>query len=759
MIKTIIKRNGQKENFIPKKINGWGMWASAKLGSRVDWTSIVVSVVVDSPEEITSEELQIRLINKCLDKRTDGYYLMAGRLYGPLIQKQIYNGVIPTIKEVHTNLQNDGIMHPLNYSDEEYAELEKVIDHTLDYDQRYIALEHTRNKYALRNRFTKKEYETMQFVYMRMAMSIYNDNNYPNRLELVKEKYKYLSEKTGSAPTPNFTNLGTYLKGYASCAVYTTADTGESLMIGDIIANTLTRSSAGIGAHITCRSIGDPVRGGTVIHGGKLPYYRSVVGSANGNKQNGRAGAVTMFYNVFDPEVDVIIQLKNPKSPEDKKIRGLDYAISTNKVFAYLAQNNKDMFTFNCFTAPELYRLFYTGDIKGFKKEYDRLETDPAFKKTYINARDTIVKALIQSSETGRYYGWMSDEANRHTPFKEPIHSSNLCLEIDLVNSAYTSVMDLYSKEDHGRGEIALCSLGAINIAKAYYLSDEEYEKLAYHQLMMIDQCIDLSEYQFPHLEFTAKARRSAGVGLTGYAELLAKEKIKYDSNEGMLMHHKVAERHMYFMIRASLKIAKEKGVCDWMHKTKWPDGWLPIDTYNKNVDTIADFKYYYNWEELRQEVIANKGIRNSVLVAYMPCESSSKAIGGPNGLYPVRELVLLKGDENNAIKWAAPHGDNPEYEYQLAYDINNIDLIKMYAIFQKFTDQGISADVYDDLAGNKTIDSDKLLNEYFAMIYYGLKSWYYRNTRASKKVDLSKSEVAVSFDEVGDCTDGSCKM
>jgi ribonucleoside-diphosphate reductase alpha chain len=82
-----------------------------------------------------------------------------------------------------------------------------------------------------------------------------------------------------------------------------------------------------------------------------------------------------------------------------------------------------------------------------------------------------------------------------------------------------------------------------------------------------------------------------------------------------------------------------------------------------------------------------------------------------------------------------------------------------MYAIFQKFTDQGISADVYDDLVGNKVIDSDKLLNEYFAMIYYGLKGWYYRNTRASEKVDLSKSETAVSFDEVGDCTDGSCKM
>lgn len=78
-------------------------------------------------------------------------------------------------------------------------------------------------------------------------------------------------------------------------------------------------------------------------------------------------------------------------------------------------------------------------------------------------------------------------------------------------------------------------------------------------------------------------------------------------------------------LTKASLQLGKELGNAEWIHKTKYPEGWLPIDTYNKNVDKITPNTLTYDWEGLRQEVIANKGIRNSVLSTMVPSESCLK--------------------------------------------------------------------------------------------------------------------------------------
>ena len=95
---------------------------------------------------------------------------------------------------------------------------------------------------------------------------------------------------------------------------------------------------------------------------------------------------------------------------------------------------------------------------------------------------------------------------------------------------------------------------------------------------------------------------------------------------------HRHAEMHSYWLHEASLRLAKEKGLAPWMHKTKYPDGWLPIDTYNRNVDKITSQKLMYDWEDLRRRIVEFGGIRNSVLEAHMPCESSSMASNSTNG-------------------------------------------------------------------------------------------------------------------------------
>ncbi|MGE4449984.1 ribonucleoside-diphosphate reductase subunit alpha [Castellaniella sp.] len=803
MIKNIVKRDGRIEPYIPSKLNGWGRWAAANLGHKVDWSSIVLQAVSTMPETVSTADLQEKLIQNCLDKDTWSYYLMAGRLYASHLHKIIHGPGIPTVKALHDRMVADGVMVRMNYTDAEYAEIETFIDHEQDYDTPHFSLHYIRKKYSLQNRVTRQEYETQQFVYMRMAMALSENEPAERRIDLVRRFYTEFSAKRISAPTPNYVNLGTKLRGFASCCLYVVDDNEASLAIGDHIAYRMTAASAGIGSHLITRSKGDPVRGGLIQHQGKLPYLASLGKAVHANMQAGRGGACTTYYSGFDPEAEIIAYLRNPRSTEDRKNRDLHYALVTNKLFAEKAARNEEAFSFNVRTAPELTRLFFGPDSAAFKREYERLERDPSFKKEYFKPRDLILTSLNEALETGVAYLANIDEMNRHTPFKEPIHSSNLCLEICEPNRPYQDMRDLYSdhevghitveladgttqtfdynapltvavadstlprvifagelkagddilSDEPGRGgrvarvaeihaepEIALCSLGAIAYDAIGEDDDEAYQEAMYLTLKMIDYCILNSHYVLPHVAVTAKARMNAGVGLMGVATHMARKGLKYDTDEGREELHRIAERHMYHAIRASLRISKERGVAPWMHKTRWPDGWLPIDTYNRNVDELGDFHNRYDWEALRTEIMQNGGIAHSCLVAYMPGESSSKALGKPNSLYPVRDVTLNKTDGSVTIRWAAPDSDNSAYFYQSAWDISEVDMIKAYAVFQKFTDQGISADLWRRIKDDDKVSSRELLTHYFTMVKYGMKTRYYYNSNVASDKTLDNA-------------------
>lgn len=733
MLKEIIKRDGTTEPFMPNKVNSWSIWASEQLGSRVDWSSVVMAAMAQFKDKATSQELQKTLIKICVQKKSWPYSLMAGRLYAAITRKEIYGNITPpTIKEVHDRLFMNGLMKKLSYSDSEYAEIEKFIDHDRDFEYAYPQILQLRKKYAVRNRTTKQEFESPQFVFMRMAMALAEKSPAEERLSLIVNWYNNFSLNRINAPSPNYVNLGTKLAGFASCCVYKVDDNLESLAAGDHIAYRMTAMSAGIGNLISTRSLDDPIRGGAISHRGKLPYYRAMAYATLANMQAGRGGACTSYYSAYDPENTTLVMLQNPKSTEDKKIREIHFGVLFNRLFTKKVAKNEDVFVFTEYSAPDLWKLMFSDDQDGFEKLYQSYEEDPLFEKKYINARDFAVMARQQAFECGTHYEAWIDEINRHTPFLDPVYSSNLCAEIALPTAGYKSIEGLYSSEDHGQGEIAICSLAGIPVCNIQ--NDAQYEQAAYYALRMVDDCIDMSDYPFAHVAMTAKARRSAGVGMLGLATELARKGLKYDTQEGLDYIHWIAERHYYYLLKASLRLAKERGNAPWIHKTKWPQGWLPIDTYKKTVDEIAMPGYAYDWESLRKEIIAQGGIRNSVLVAHMPTESSSKAAGVPNCIYPIRELAIKKSDNSNVVDWVATDSDLLADKYQLAWDIDTKDMIKVYAVVQKFTDQGISADFWKDRSKDSTVYTDEMVEEHILMCKYGMKSRYYQNSLTSNQ-------------------------
>ena len=260
---------------------------------------------------------------------------------------------------------------------------------------------------------------------------------------------------------------------------------------------------------------------------------------------------------------------------------------------------------FSIHDAPDLYEAQFDKDTELFGKLYhEHMAKGTPFK--LVNALDIAVQLMTQSVETGRIYQTFTDHLNTHTPFKDKIRTSNLCLEIALPTEGYESVLDLYNA-DAETGEVGLCTIGGLNAAEIK--DDEQYAECAYYSLLMIDNAISNSSYEFPHVAMTARKRMNAAVGLVGVAHWLAKQHLNYTTQKGRDAMYELGETHYWHLVNASLKISKERGVAEWMHKTKWIDGWLPIDTYCKEIDNIVTVGRKRDWEGLRKQIIANGGI------------------------------------------------------------------------------------------------------------------------------------------------------
>ena len=707
---------------------------------------------------------------------------MAGRLYSALLYKDIFDSDTPhSIYKVHTELVNVGLMSPAfynAYTEEDYAILETIIDHKKDLNYAHYQIKQIVNKYSLTNRVDNIYYETPQLVYMRVAMRMcQNKGTGAERIERIRRHYTMYSDGIVNVPTPYFTNSGTDRSGFLSCNVFRTTDSVKSLASADHISYMMTVGSAGQGGKLYTRAINSPVKGGSIVHSGKINYYRTQVAMINANLQNGRGGAETQYYDCFDPEWETIQKFKNQMTPVTRQVRGMDYSMCFNSFFLNKAARNEDIALLNFAEFEDLYEAMALKDTTIFESLYNKYLAEGRF-TNFENARTILFGALKEGLETGRHYLCNLTELNRHTPFLDKIYQSNLCGEISLPTSYYNTVEELYWSKyleeaiadnasqdvinylqhqvDNVTGEVATCALAGIAVGKVK--SEAEYAEAAWVALDLIHTGIKETDYMLHHIGYTSKKRMSAGVGIIDLAHALAKNKLSYDSQEGRNFIHSVSESHYWHLLNASLTLSEEFGNAEWMDKTLWDkeNSWLPIDTYNKNVDKLVTVDLQYDWEAIRQRVIKNKGHAFSVLVTHMPGESSSIASGTTNGLYPIRDLSLRKSNETNTVNYVAPDSDKFGKYYDSAWTLSPRAIFNTYAIVQKFTDQTISADVWYKVNGGNHITSENLLDDLFYAQHLGVPNRYYTNSNTSK--DKTKNETVVETIEVeADCA--GCKL
>jgi len=305
----------------------------------------------------------------------------------------------------------------------------------------------------------------------------------------------------------------------------------------------------------------------------------------------------------------------------------------------------------------------------------------------------------------------------------------------DLTTPPDSDYVTIEIEEDTSR--IALCTLSAINLGHIKAL--EDIESWMRNAVRGLDNLFDYQDYLLPAAREATLDYRPMGIGIINLAYYLAKNGLSYGDKEAWQLMHDTMEAVQFYGIKASIELAKEKGPCRLFERTKYADGLLPIDHYNKNVNEIVKPKYLLDWKWLRKE-LKKHGMRNATITALMPAETSAKIVNATNGVEPVRSLVTVKGNKSNISKQVVPEINRLKNKYELLWDFESMEgIIKTMAVIQKFVDQSIST----NLSYNPTrftdgkIPMSVLLRDMLLCNKYGLKTLYYHNTYDGRDDDL----------------------
>tara|TARA_R110000796_G_scaffold192641_1_gene309300 strand:+ start:12998 stop:14308 length:1311 start_codon:yes stop_codon:yes gene_type:complete len=285
--------------------------------------------------------------------------------------------------------------------------------------------------------------------------------------------------------------------------------------------------------------------------------------------------------------------------------------------------------------------------------------------------------------------------------------------------------------------EIALCTLAAVNLGKIRDYKD--LERVTKNIVDTLEWVIDKQDYPMEAAKKMLK-RRSLGIGVTNFAYWMAKKGFNYEDKEALVEIDRLFEHFTYYSLKASNDVAKEKGACEWFHKTRMAKGELIIDSYNKNVDLLVKRDYDLDWDLLRHRINLY-GLRNSTVGAGMPVESSSVISNSTNGFEPPRTAIQVKTSKAGAIKMVIPGYSKYKNKYTYAFDMtSNEGIINIHSVIQKWTDQGLSCNHYYDPKRyeDNRVPLDVIADDLLRFYSYGGKQLYYANVFDNKTEDFT---------------------
>ena len=537
--------------------------------------------------------------------------------------------------------------------------------------------------------------------------------------------------------TPTFLNSGKKQRGEpVSCFLLRIEDNMES--IGRSINSALQLSKRGGGVALLLSNIrehGAPIKNIENQSSGVIPIMKLLEDSFSyANQLGARQGAGAVYLQAHHPDIYRFLDTKRENADEKIRIKTLSLGVVIPDITFELAKNNEDMYLFSPYDVERVYGVPFA-DISVTEKYYEMVD-DARIRKTKIKAREFFQTLAELQFESGYPYIMFEDTVNRANPIEGKITHSNLCSEILQVSTPSIFNDDLsYAKV----GKDISCNLGSLNIAKTMDSPDfAQSIEVAIRALTAVSDQTHI--WSVPSIEQGNNDSHAIGLGQMNLHGYLARERVYYGSEEGVDFTNIYFYTVLYHALRASNRIAIERGShFKGFENSKYASGEF-FDKYTEQLwepktdkvrQLFADAKIRIpdqdDWKRLKESVQTH-GIYNQNLQAVPPTGSISYINHSTSSIHPVASKIeIRKEGKIGRAYYPAPYltNDNLEY-YQDAYEIGYEKIIDTYAAATQHVDQGLSLTLFfKDTATTRDVNK--------AQIYAwrkGIKTLYYIRLR-----------------------------
>ena len=538
--------------------------------------------------------------------------------------------------------------------------------------------------------------------------------------------------------TPTFLNAGKAQRGeLVSCFLLRIEDNMES--IGRSINSALQLSKRGGGVALLLSNIresGAPIKHIENQSSGVIPVMKLLEDSFSyANQLGARQGAGAVYLNAHHPDIMNFLDTKRENADEKIRIKTLSLGIVVPDITFELAKRNDDMYLFSPYDVERVYGKAF-GDIS-VTEHYEEMVEDPRIRKKKINARHFFQTVAELQFESGYPYIMFEDTVNRANPVKTSwINMSNLCSEILQINSPSEFNADLTYEE---LGSDISCNLGSLNIAMT--MDSPDFATTVETAIRGLTAVADKTSIDsVPSVRRGNDESHAIGLGQMNLHGYLGREHIEYGSEEGLDFTNAYFASVLYAALRASNKIARERGE----YFTEFPQSEYAsgefFDRYDpeefkpktKKVQELFDASSIHtpsaqDWEDLKQDV-AKYGLYNRNLQAVPPTGSISYINNSTSSIHPIASKIeIRKEGKIGRVYYPAPHMDNDNLEYfKDSYEIGYEKIVDTYAVATKYVDQGLSLTLFfKDTATTREVNR--------AQIYAwrkGIKTLYYIRLR-----------------------------
>lgn len=669
----VTKRNGSTEDFNVEKIKQVIEWAC----EGVDVNPLALEAKFDQflVDGISTKQLQANLISHAKNMATPDepdWVLVAGRLETMDRWADTRSYDVDFIEFFKEQVGLGYWAHPgfSKYSDEDVIELGECIVKENDLNHSIASVITAKSKYLLPN-------ECIQHMFMGNAMVIASVEDDDKRVAFAKEVYNALSERKISLATPWLSNLRNN-GNISSCFIMSIDDNIHSIFDNLKRAALVSKNGGGLGVDVArVRARGSSLmgcEGGSGGIGGWIKLLNDVAVSVNqGGK---RAGAITVQVPIWHGDIDEYLDIQTEAGDQRKKAYDIKTQVGVHDYFMELKNDpTATWYTFCPYEVKEKLGIeLYACFDKEFEPAY--LACAEAYKTGKLkvvrsfNAKQLWIKVLKVMFETGMPYTGFLDEINRQNPNK---HIGN----IPCVNLCTESFSVVVPDE-----LMHTCNLASLVVGRIGLDEMQHYASLTTH---ILDNGIALTSSPVVESDKHNKLLRTIGVGVQGYADLIAREGKSFLNIE---FASDLLENIQYGCVKESVRLAKERGKYPAYAGSEWDNG---------NKMKAYKEKGKLDWEALEDQM-SLYGIRNSQMTSPAPNTSTSIFMDAAAGIMPVYSAFFYEENRDGIVPVTSMYlKENPISYSKDVTKFKPWELPAVVGAMQYWVDTGISAEYVMD--------------------------------------------------------------